>query len=112
MPLCCYGITAANHGADKAFHWGICGGSAAICGSGATEGGMGVAAGASTPTRSERPALLRFVDHFYGPDLGVIHSRRERQQQLALAVWTKAMERVDHGAKTSRGRLGDVEVAQ
>src|ERR1019366_1411641 len=54
--------------------------------------------------------LFRFVDDFYGPHLGVIHFRRERKQQLALAVGTQPVEFADYRPERPSGCLKDIEI--
>ena len=55
-------------------------------------------------------ALLRFVNDFYRPDLGVIHLRREREQQFTLAVGMQAVEFADYRPERTRRRLKNIEV--
>src|SRR6516164_9836697 len=55
-------------------------------------------------------ALLRFVNDFYRPDLGVIDLRRKREQQFALAIGVQAVEFAAHGLKRPRRCLKNVEV--
>ena len=54
--------------------------------------------------------LLRFVNDFYRPDLGVIHLGREREQQFALAVGMQAVEFADHRPERPGRCLKNIEV--
>src|ERR1035441_2404819 len=54
--------------------------------------------------------LFRFVDDFYGPHLGVIHFRRERKQQFALAVRMQPVEFADYRPERPGGCLKDIEI--
>src|ERR1035438_4264078 len=49
--------------------------------------------------------LLRLVDDFYSPDLGVVRLRREREQQFALAVGMETVELPDYRAERPGRRL-------
>ena len=55
-------------------------------------------------------ALPRFVNDFYRPDLGVIHLRREREQQFALPVGMEAVELADHRPERPWRCLKNIEV--
>jgi len=54
--------------------------------------------------------LLRFVKDFYRPDLGVIHPRRESEQQFALAVGMETVELSDYRLECPIGSLKHIEV--
>jgi hypothetical protein len=60
----------------------------------------------------DREVLPRFVDDFYRPDFGVIYPRRERKQQLALAVGMETVEFADYRTERPRGCLEDIEVRE
>ena len=55
-------------------------------------------------------SLLRFVDDFYRPDFGVIHLRREGEQQFALAVRMQAVKFADYRPERPSRRLKNIEV--
>ena len=54
--------------------------------------------------------LLRFVNDFYRPDLGVIYLRRKGEQEFALAVGMETVEFADYRPECARRCLKDIEV--
>src|SRR5271169_2909192 len=100
MPPCGHAITVANHRVSTASAGEYAAAMPSCWMWLAWEGG------------AKRLTLLPFVDNFYSSYFCVVHSRRECQHQLALAVRTQTVECADYRAKRLGGNLRDIEIAQ